>query len=371
MRQCLTHPDFGYYTSRDPLGSQGDFVTSPEISQMFGELIGVWFYTIWESQGRQQSVNFVEFGPGKGTLLNDALRSFRKLQGDVNVNVVLCEASEVLRHKQHELLSDSELVKGKFWTSKHNYGGEITWVDTEKDVFDVTRDTDTNYIIAHEFFDALPIKQFIKTDNGWRELLVDHNDDTGEFFLTKARAETPSSYLPKTHKRYDSKPEGSVVEISQDLYTYTKDISKIITRNKKGAGAALIVDYGLSYDVPANSLRGIKDHKIVNPFLQPGEVDLSVDVDFQAISNVAESSAPVKSYGPTDQGDWLLSLGIQERTKQLLKLAKERREQEVVYTGYKRLVSKEEGAMGRIYKFMALLPQTIDKPVGFEKMSEY
>jgi SAM-dependent MidA family methyltransferase len=369
MRQCLTHPSLGYYTTRDPLGARGDFVTSPEVSQMFGELVGVWFYSVWQRQQRPASINLVEFGPGRATLLVDTLRSFNKLlkQDKVEQNIVLVEASDVLKTKQHETLCHEALNKdGTFWRSRHKYGGDVVWVDTEKDVLDVVAAQSiphTNYVIAHEFFDALPIKKFIKTEHGWRELLVDFNPETSKFHLIQAPSETPSSYIPKSYPRYDEQPVGTIVEISQDVFQYTTDITKLIT----DTGAALVVDYGPSDSIPANSLRGIISHKFVDPFTRQGEVDLSVDVDFQAIANIANESANgLKALGPVDQGDWLLQMGIQQRAQQLYESAGSKEEKRRVVESFNRLVSKDDNSMGKAYKFLAIVPEDTSA-FGFER----
>ncbi|ODQ58802.1 hypothetical protein WICANDRAFT_93383, partial [Wickerhamomyces anomalus NRRL Y-366-8] len=210
MRLCLTHPDFGYYTTKDPLGPKGDFITSPEISQMFGEMIGIWLFTVWISQKKPKNINLIEFGPGKGTLMFDVIKSFSRLlqtlkASDLTLNIILIEASDVLKKAQWTLLSDSTLdVNKEFWTTDHKWNGKITWVDTEKDVWEITNDKDANYILAHEFYDALPINQFKKTEEGWREYLVDQHPETNDFHLTVSPKERPSSKIPETNKRYSN-----------------------------------------------------------------------------------------------------------------------------------------------------------------------
>lgn len=378
MRQCLTHPEHGYYTSRDPLGARGDFITSPEISQMFGEMIGVWFFALWLVQGKPASVNFVEFGPGKGTLMFDAMRSFGRLlnkredPAKVKLNIVFVEASHVLRQRQAALLGDSGVdATGEFWKAKHRWGGDLLWVDTEKDVFEITHESDTNFIIAHEFFDALPINKFVKVDDGtWREIHVDQHPDTGELCLVRTPHETPMCSIVKTNPRYSTVPAGTVVEVSPDTAMYTATISQLITRNEKSTGGALIVDYGPKMGVPSNTLRGIKDHKIVNPFHDPGEVDLSADVDFQAVAQAAIDAADVSVVGPVDQGDFLEQVGMGTRLKQLEKHVKTENEREILMTGYKRLVEKNGASMGKIYKFMGIVPKRVEVPIGFDPLTK-
>lgn len=393
MRQCLTHPKFGYYTTRDPLDTQsGDFITSPEISSVFGEMIGIWLYTVWESQGKPQNVNFVELGPGKGTLMADTMRVFSKFvkqRGvELNARIILVEASPVLREKQREMLCSSgtklEKEEAGFYTSTSKWGYKVQWVDTEKDV--VAQPEDCNYVLAHEFFDALPIKSFVNTENGWRELLVEHsasvlntqrklpsNDASTfdqvkpelntEFHLTESIKETPSSSIPKASSRFRDLPLGTRIEVCSDAEFYMTRIVDLVRANPVKQGAALIIDYGLANEVPLNSLRGIYKHKFVSPFYKPGEVDLSIDVDFGNLKLIADSKVNV--FGPAEQGDWLHEMGIGHRFDQLIKSANLMANKELIYESYLRLTSKDDKGMGKIYKFMALLPSGSEKPAGF------
>ncbi|CEP21190.1 unnamed protein product [Cyberlindnera jadinii] len=377
MRQCLTHPTLGYYTSRDPLGAQGDFVTSPEISQMFGELIGVWFYSVWNQQRCPSNVNMVEFGPGRGTLMYDVMSSFTKLvkrrHGDdsLSLNLIMVEASHVLRQKQASILGDSDVdATGEYWKGKSRFGldSSITWVDTERDVYEVIdMKRDTNFIIAHEFFDALPINQYQKTEEGWREILVDVHPDTKEFVLVKQAKHTSACAIPESQERYNNVSLNTTVEISPESYQYSKVIADLISINSRGTGAALIVDYGTLNEVPENTLRGIKDHKFTSPFKDLGEVDLSVDVDFQAIAHAARDSHEVEILGPIEQGDFLHNMGITHRVKQLCKRAHDEATEHNIEKAYHRLVDKDSEGMGKIYKFMGILPKGYTTSMGFNQ----
>lgn len=395
MRQCLTHPNFGYYTTRDPLNLKtGDFITSPEISSVFGEMIGIWYFTIWQSQNQPKQIRFIEFGPGKGTLISDVLKTFNQFVQKVSevkpdVEVVLIEASRVLRLEQYRLLCNYE--KDTFETTKEGFnrsttkwGTIITWVDTEKDIKQDESQKLANYVIAHEFFDALPIKSFIKKEEGWRELVVEdtptvlntqlklesgeHNlsalkDPTldTEFHLTVSPKETPASMIPKLSKRYKDLPVESRIEICPDAELYTLKIAQLVD-NVNSLGAALIIDYGVVDQIPENSLRGIYKHNFVSPFYKPGEVDLSIDVDFTNLKNLAENVVGIE--GPINQGDWLHNIGIGYRIDQLLKQnSNNEATQDKIYGAYKRLTDEDQ--MGKIYKFMALLPKGSQKPIGF------
>lgn len=390
MRQCLTHPEFGYYTTRNPLDAvHGDFITSPEISSMFGEMIGIWLYSTWLNQNKPSKLKLIEFGPGKGTLIFDCLKSFNKLnKHQSDIEIILIEASPILRKEQWKLLCglDNEFgtTEEGFNKSRTIWGNNIIWVDNEKDV--QKNDDIANYVIAHEFFDALPIKLFVRTEDGWRELVVEHspsvvNTQQGlpekssdkatrseipletDFHLTLANKETPSSMIPKMSSRYKDLPIGTRIEICTEAELYVMKMANLLNSKKK-LGSVLIIDYGLSQGIPENSLRGILKHKFVSPFVKPGEVDLSVDVDFENIKFITSNIC--ESFGPVDQGDWLHEVGIGYRTDQLIKSNEDNYEvQEKIYNAYRRLTDKDEKGMGKIYKFLCLLPQNSKSPIGF------
>lgn len=389
MRQCLTHPEFGYYTTRDPLAAQGgDFITSPEISSVFGEMVGMWLFSVWQSQGSPRAIQMVEFGPGRGTLMHDALLVFHKLAEKtakaVAADIVLIEASPVLRLEQARLLGDGTVTAaadGSHGRSK--WGHAIRWVDTEKDV--PCPAGVATYVLAHEFFDALPIKSFLRTPHGWRELLVEHTpsvvntqraldaapsaaapaaaDPTlhTEFHLTAAPHESPSSTIPTLNSRTRDLPEGSRVELCADAELYLQRMAELVAHGP--GGAALIVDYGEARAVPQNSLRGIYQHRFVSPFFSPGNVDLSIDVDFENLRRMAALS--VEAFGPVEQGDWLHELGIGHRFDQLIQRAGLMANKELLYQLYVRLTAKDDQGMGKVYKFLGLLPKGSPKPPGF------
>lgn len=389
MRQCLTHPEYGYYTTRDPLDAlDGDFVTSPEISSVFGEMNGIWLFSLWSSQKMPKKVRIIEFGPGRGTLMHDVMAVFtkfaKKAPFPVDIEIVFIEASSVLRKVQHELLCGNEPFEtdsNGFNHSKSKWGTKMTWVDLEKDV--QNDPSVASYVLAHEFFDALPIKAFTKTNAGWRELVVEHTlsvmntqpklessekptereDLQTDFHLTVLPKETPSSAIPTLSDRYRDLPEGSRIEICADAEVYLKRICELVNCHEGKAGGALIIDYGLANEVPLNSLRGIYKHKFVSPFFNPGEVDLSIDVDFENLRLLASEAVDV--FGPAEQGDWLHEIGIGYRIEQLINSANSIANKEQVYESYLRLTNKDENSMGKVYKFLGLLPKNSPKPLGF------
>ncbi|KAG7193629.1 uncharacterized protein KQ657_000702 [Scheffersomyces spartinae] len=398
MRQCLTHPEFGYYTTRDPLASKGgDFITSPEISSVFGEMIGLfWLYTTWVSQGMPENIRIIEFGPGKGTLIYDVMQTFNSLVtrqgGKVAVEIVMIEASDILRNEQYQKLCKGEPIEKINETtvlSRTIWGNRITWYLTETEI--EPSENVGNYILAHEFFDALPIKAFKKTENGWREFLVDHkaiaqslesqtsksNDNDlhtlqtqsgTDFYLTLTPSETPSSKIPQLSSRFNSLPIGSTVEICPDAETYLKKMIKLIETSGINVGSILAIDYGPSNSIPDVTLRGIYKHKFVSPFYQPGHVDLSVDVDFKNLALIADHSDTMTAYGPEEQGDWLHNVGIGHRIDQLLKKNQNDPEfQDKIYNSYLRLTSKDDSAMGKVYKFLCINPKSSPPPIGYTK----
>ncbi|GME95349.1 unnamed protein product [[Candida] boidinii] len=438
MRQCLTHPTLGYYTTRNPLDSKsGDFITSPEISSTFGEMLGLWYFTMFIQQLKKiaiaktkqensiknnqikeseidldlqkfdikdKTLRFIEFGPGKGTLMYDVIKTINKFVQSKNpIEINLIEASPVLRNEQKNLLCGKDMTlfnrDGNLQDSTTIWGNTIKWYNTELDILNEIKSNKDkqngnnyiNFVIAHEFFDALPINQFEKTDKGWREFLVDikkqSNTDISlpnvshykinekiekipKFNMVLAPYATPSSSIPKIIPRFDSVSIGSRIEICPESYNYAIKISELLTNfnkndSKTKMGSALIVDYGTSDSIPINTLRGIKNHKIVNPFEDAGEVDLSADVDFGNLKDIFKDNN-CESY-IVDQGDFLNSMGLGHRTDQLVESLKENEhEKKQVIDAYNRLTGKGIRDMGKIYKVMGIVPNnSIESAVGF------
>ncbi|KAF8476073.1 S-adenosyl-L-methionine-dependent methyltransferase [Kalaharituber pfeilii] len=415
MRQCLTSSEGGYYTKphnaaneiRSPFGPKGDFVTSPEISQMFGEMAGLWLLTEWINQGRRKSgVVLMELGPGRGTLMDDVLRAFThfKALNQAVDKIYLVEASASLRESQKNLLCGPDepmqtIPNGYRSRSKYS-GTSIEWYE---DLNLVPKDpSKTPYIVAHEFFDALPIHIFQSTPNGWRELLVSHisqhspvvqhhpspigttpraqafspdSNTIDPFHLTLAHGPTPhSAFLPTLSPRYsallsraNAMKVTTTIEICPEALSTIEDLARRIGIAR--GGAALIIDYGPADSTPAASLRGIYKHHRVSPFARPGKVDLSADVDFLALAERAcLASEDIEVHGPVEQGTFLLAMGMEERYKQLVKQldGKDEKKADVVRTAFERLTERGGGGMGRIYKALAVVPERRGRrPVGF------
>ncbi|PFH61809.1 hypothetical protein XA68_16237 [Ophiocordyceps unilateralis] len=387
MRMCLTGDVGGYYTgtvtARDPFGAAGDFVTSPEVSQVFGELIGLWFVAEWISQARpSRGVQLIEVGPGRGTLMDDMLRTiarFPEMAAAVD-SVYMVEASRGLREAQKSQLCgpgspSAESKVGYHSTGKH-LGKPIVWTETIKSL-PIEPDT-MPLIVAHEFFDALPIHVFqsapASTSHSTRQVGPPVMEWREMMLVLSSTPTRHSRLLPDSSSRYRKLKQtpGSVVEICPDASLYVADFATRIGGSPKHpkarpAGAALIVDYGASDTIPVNSLRGIRNHCLVSPFSSPGFVDLSADVDFTALAEGATlASDGVEVHGPVPQADFLEVMGICERTKALAQSADPQTAQ-TVDKACRRLVDRGPNGMGRLYKALAILPENSGRrrPVGF------
>jgi len=295
MGIALSDSKYGYYTQANPLGAKGDFITSPEISQMFGEMIGIWCASIWQDMGEPDNVTLVELGPGKGTLMNDLLRGTKNVPGfHESISISLVEISPVLRKEQEKALADT--------------GVKVSWHDSFTEISD-----GPIILVANEFFDALPIQQFVKTADGWREKMV-ALDRKGKLIFAISPAETPSVALI-TEQYRESSPVESLYEICPAAISISNDIAAHINTH---GGAALFIDYG--YDVPPlqDSLQAVKNHKFHPVLKNPGAADLTAHIDFSAILKTA-GDAGVATYGPIGQGELLRALGIDVRAEMLSK----------------------------------------------------
>ncbi len=328
MADCLMHPEHGYYATRDPLGVKGDFITAPEISQMFGELIGLALAQAWLDQGAPNPFTLAELGPGRGTLMADALRATRAIPGLHDAaQVHFVESSPVLRSAQAEAVPDAQ------------------WHDSPD-----TLPNGPLFLIANEFFDALPIRQFVRDGAGWRERMVGLKDDKLHLGLSDA---TPLTML--AHRRDDTQ-DGDLVETCPALPGV---IQKIGTRIDSHGGAALIIDYG-DWQSLGDTLQAVTDHSPCDPLGQPGAADLTAHVDFAAI---AANANPAKHTRLTTQGVFLERLGITNRAQALAqKLTGDALQSHI--KAHRRLTHPDE--MGDLFKVIGLYPATATPPPGLE-----
>ena len=327
MTLALLDPAAGYYATRDPLGASGDFITAPEVRQMFGELIGLWIAQAWHDQSKPARPRLVELGPGRGTLMADGLRAMKLMPAFRDaLEVVLVEASPVLKAQQEQALAGCGLA--------------VRWVGA----FDEIANDRPLFLIANEFFDALPIRQYVMTERGWCERMVTL-DTGGALAFALSPVPYPAANVPANR---DGAPPGGVYESSPAGEAIAEDIAHRIARD---GGAALIIDYG--YDTPSfgETLQAVKSHSFADVLTDPGASDLSAHVDFAALGKAAERGG-ASPYGPEFQGEFLFNLGLLRRAERLGLLE-----------DAQRLTSAEQ--MGTLFKALAILPKSAPTPAGF------
>lgn len=343
MTEVLTNPKYGYYINQNPFGSSGDFITAPEISQMFGELIGLWFADVWIKMNKPLKVHLIEFGPGKGTLMADFLRVLKVLPDfhDV-IELHFVEASPQL----------IDIQKDKF---KHHIG-KITWHETVKSALNVAEDEDAaTFIIANEFFDALPIRQFQKGELGWHERMVTVDENGDGLITVLSPFPVHGITLPESLKVAELH---SVIEISPMTDYITGLIAEHI---KKYSGAALFIDYGYNEYRTGETLQAIEQHKYAQIFEKPGYADLSAHVNFRKILDIT-ALAGLKPLGPTYQGKFLNDMGIEERVKTLTKDAMPEQEKDIL-SALNRLIAPDE--MGTLFKVAGMISKSDIEVAGF------
>jgi len=328
MGLCLLHPAHGYYATRDPLGAAGDFTTAPEISQMFGELIGLALAQSWLDQGAPNPCALTELGPGRGTLMSDILRATAKVPGFHDAaQIHLVEASATLRAVQAQTLGTASPV----------------WHDTVADLPALPL-----FVVANEFFDALPIRQARRDGGAWRERCVGAADGALCFGLTSQTA------LPALRGRLEDTKDGDIVEFSPLSTATTAELG---TRIAAQGGAALIIDYG-DWRSLGDTFQALQDHAPADPLAAPGHADLTAHVDFEAL---ALAAAPARHSRVTPQGIFLERLGITARAQTLAKsLSGDALAAHIA--AHRRLTHPSE--MGTLFKVMALYPEGAAPPPG-------
>jgi NADH dehydrogenase [ubiquinone] 1 alpha subcomplex assembly factor 7 len=319
-----------YYNRADPLGADGDFITAPEISQMFGELIGLWLTDIWMRQNRPERCHYVELGPGRGTLAADALRSMAKF--DFSPAVHFVETSALLRAKQATAAPQAQFC----------------------DNIDDLPDDGPLFIVANEFFDALAIRQVVSTSAGWRERVVGR--DTGAKFMVMPGMQPLDHLVPADFREA---PANTIYETSPEA---TGIMYELAARLSKQGGLLLIIDYGYSLPGLGSTLQAVKDHQFVDPFENPGAHDLTAHVNFLELSNLARMR-DLRISGPIEQGAWLNAIGINQRANRLVESSPERVDE--IYAARNRLVNGD--AMGILFKVMAVSAPHWPVPDGFER----
>ncbi|KAM7508067.1 hypothetical protein LguiA_018520 [Lonicera macranthoides] len=376
MEEVLTNPKAGFYMNRDVFGAEGDFITSPEVSQMFGEMVGVWTMCLWEQMGQPKKVNLVELGPGRGTLMVDLLRGaskFKKFTESLHIHMVECSpALQKLQYSNLKCMDDDVASEVEKPTISTLAGTPIKWHAALEQVPTGV----PTIIIAHEFYDALPVHQFQRASLGWCEKMIDVAEDSS-FRIVLSPQPTPAAlYLMKRCQWAGSEEISKLnhIEICPKAIDLTQSIAKRISSD---GGGALIIDYGLN-GVVSDSLQAIRKHKFVNILDDPGSADLSAYVDFPSIRHSAEEvSEDVSVHGPMTQSQFLGSLGINFRVEALLQNSTEE-QAESLRTGYWRLVGDGEApfwegpeeqapiGMGMRYLAMAIVNKKQGIPVPFQ-----
>ncbi len=335
MAEALGHPEHGYYRRGDPFGTEGDFVTAPEVSQMFGELIGLWVAVVWQMAGAPAALRLVELGPGRGTLMSDMLRVMANQPAlDAAVDLHLVETSPALRERQRAALG----------------GRTAQWHDGLETV-----PAGPAIVIANEFFDALPIRQLIRSAAGWDERMVSL-DESGAFCFTTRAGAVPPADLPRAAS---AAAPGAVWEWGEAAQA---TLTTLATRLARDGGAALILDYGYPRSHPGDTLQAVRRHQPVPVLEAPGEADITAHVDFEALVRAA-LTAGARPHGPVEQGGWLRALGIETRAEQLKRGAAPD-QTAAVDAACDRLIGPD--GMGTLFKVLAVTGPGLSVPPGFE-----
>ncbi|KAM8847417.1 protein arginine methyltransferase NDUFAF7, mitochondrial isoform 2-T2 [Synchiropus picturatus] len=355
MREVLTNPVSGYYVTKEALGPDGDFITSPEISQVFGELLGVWVVSEWMAAGRPGCLQVVELGPGRGSLAADVLRvlsQLRSVLGGASPSLHLVEVSPVLSRlqaqrltgDQHQEVQDHE--QSVYRRGETAQGVPVRWyrcLDAVPAGFSV--------FLAHEFFDALPIHKFQRTHKGWREVLVDVDPDspTRLRFVLAPTPTLASTTLIQADEGRDH------VEVCAEGGAMVQQLARRIAEE---GGAALIADYGHD-GTKTDTFRGFKGHQLHEVLESPGSADLTADVDFSYLRRVAEGG--VACLGPLDQRTFLRNMGIEARMQVLLRNCSDVATREQLINSYHVLMDPAQ--MGHRFQFLGLLhPGRLARP---------
>lgn len=325
MALCLGHPVHGYYRTRDPLGAAGDFTTAPEISQIFGELLGLWTAEVWHGLGRPGAFRLVELGPGRGTLMADALRALKAAAPDclAAADLHLVETSPTLRAAQGRALPNAA----------------PTWHDALD-----TLPGGPAILLANEFFDALPVRQYQRTERGWCERRVGL-DESGPDGGGLAFGLSPD---PTPEIAAEGAP-GAILTLPAVALDLTRRIAGRLVRE---GGALLAIDYGDLYGGTADTLQAVARHRFADPLEAPGETDLTAQVDFAALARAA-AGAGAAVHGPVTQADFLLALGLAQRAERLAARANPV-QAAAVKAGADRLIDRSTRGMGNLFKVMGL-----------------
>ncbi|XP_055902245.1 protein arginine methyltransferase NDUFAF7 homolog, mitochondrial [Eupeodes corollae] len=347
MKEVLTNPYAGYYMNRDVFGREGDFITSPEISQIFGELVAVWCLNEWRKVSAPSPFQVIELGPGRGTLSVDLLKILTHFNLGGQFSLHLVEVSPHLSKMQASKLcfKHNQVDEGPcYWKGETLSGTKVYWY---KRLEDVPRGF--SIVVAHEFFDALPVHKLQKEDGKWKEVLIDVDttkDNSFRYVLSKN--ETPISKIFETTK--DDNRE--CLEYSTETDTIIESLAE---RTKTDGGISLIMDYG-HFGEKTDTFRAFKKHQLHDPLIEPGTADLTADVDFKRIKYIAEKKGEAITIGPVEQGTFLKRMEGDTRLKHLLENALPENK-ENIKSGYDKLTDPNQ--MGSRFKFISIFPSVL------------
>ena len=333
MQLCLAHPRHGYYVTRDPIGQKGDFITAPEVSQMFGELIGAWTAAVWEQMGSPPMIQLVELGPGRGTLMADALRpakAWPEFRAALSVHLV--EISPALREAQQRTLAGETRVQ---------------WHETIQDI-----PAGPAIFIANEFIDVLPVRQFVKDVDGWHSRAVGLVGGKLNFVVA------PHSMPKQFNDDALDAPDGTILELRDEGPT-----TLVAERLVRQGGAALIADYGHDGITLRDTLQAVRNHRYTDPFTAPGEADLTTHVSFGELA-VWAKRAGAAVHGPISQGEFLRRLGIEARAARLKQNATPQQAADID-SALARLTAPDQ--MGELFKVLAIADRKLGPLPGFDR----
>lgn len=342
MSLALGHPERGYYITRDPLGRGGDFTTAPEISQMFGELIGLWCADLWMQIGRPAKFILAEAGPGRGTLMADLMRAGRSVPGFIEAaEIHLIETSPALREKQAKALEGFKLRFHDTLDGLKTPQGPVI-------------------LIANELLDALPVRQFAWIGTAWKERAVGFTEGAGFRYVWIEPPPDATNALPQNPQ------EGEIYETGAVRDAFVKDAAALT----KQGGAALFIDYGHTKSAPGDTLQAVRDHRFHNALEMIGEADLTAHVDFETAARAARDGG-AHVFGPVTQGRFLLALGLSERTQALINAVSARLrdgpEAQNAVQDIKSAALRLSGpaGMGQLFKVLCVSHDKTLRPSGF------
>jgi SAM-dependent MidA family methyltransferase len=338
MALCLFDPEHGYYTTRDPLGLGGDFITAPEISQMFGELIGVWMAAVWQQMGSPESVRLIELGPGRGTMMKDALRALRVMPGfSEAISLHLVEINPILMAQQKRTLEQVT--------------SPIAWHAALAEVPE-----GPSIIVANEFFDALPVNQAVKREGGWHTRCVGVGEDDKLTF----------TIAPDPIPQFESVVPTALQDVPVDAIFEWRDDKAAMDLGRRLAdqgGAALVIDYGHSVSVVGDTLQAVGRHAYFDVLTAPGTIDLTALVDFEALANAVEAMG-AEAYGPIVQARLLRRLGIETRAE-ALKVKASHAGVNDIDLALARLIGAGRSGMGMLFKAVSFAHPSVGTPPAF------